>query len=332
MIAPSLLESRESWGFDAAGGSSFGMSKIGYVRAIACAAMLVVFGNGCVKRSEFDAQSAQLEQSNQSLGVCAQDVNRINERLSTCEHQLAREREQLQVRAEQATKDLRELQSALDESTALNASVLSELERLGGNLDKLHAERGVLETNLAAAKARLEELRRAQAAAERRNEQMHQLVQRFRKMADAGQLVVTVRKGRMVLQMSSDVLFDSGRAAVKPQGTDTILQLASVLRQIPDRQFQVEGHTDNEPIASKNYPSNWYLSVSRAIKVVEILIHAGVKPTVLSAAGYGEFDPIAPNDSELNRQKNRRIEIVMQPNVDELVTVSSQATWGDSAR
>jgi chemotaxis protein MotB len=128
----------------------------------------------------------------------------------------------------------------------------------------------------------------------------------------------------MVLQLPNDVLFDSGRAAVKQEGKATIQEVAAILKTIGDRQFQIAGHTDNEPIRSSSYPSNWYLSTSRAIKVVEILIDEGVDPKVLSACGYGEFDPVAPNDTAENKAKNRRIEIVIQPNVDELLTVDNQ--------
>ncbi|HNS97676.1 MAG TPA: OmpA family protein [Polyangiaceae bacterium] len=282
---------------------------------------------GCVKKSEFDAKVAELAQCQGTLGRCAQDFQNVQAQAKENEKKAVDTQALLDARTERANHDLAELQKNLDESTAFNASLRAELERMGANVDKLLQEKGALSTSLEAAKARLEELRRAQAAAERRAQQMKQLIERFRKMADAGQLQVDIRKGRMVLQLPNDVLFDSGRAAVKPGGKLTLQEVASILRTIPNRQFQVAGHTDNEPIRSSNYPSNWYLSASRAIKVVEILVEDGVAAHTLSACGYGEFDPLHPNDSEENKAKNRRIEIVIQPNVDELLAVDSQTGW-----
>jgi chemotaxis protein MotB len=291
------------------------------------ALLLALSSLACVKQSEFDAKVAELAQCQGTLGRCGQDFQSAQAQAQANGKKAADTQATLDAHTDRANKDLAELQKNLDESTAFNASLRSELERMGANVDKLLQEKGALSTSLEAAKARLEELRRAQAAAERRAQQMRQLVERFRKMADAGQLQVVIRRGRMVLQLPNDVLFDSGRAAVKPEGKATLQQVAAILRTIPDRQFQVSGHTDNEPIRSSSYPSNWYLSASRAIKVVEILVDDGVKPGALSACGYGEFDPVAANDTDVNKGKNRRIEIVVQPNVDELLAVDNQTGW-----
>jgi chemotaxis protein MotB len=88
---------------------------------------------------------------------------------------------------------------------------------------------------------------------------------------------------------------------------------------VGNRHFQVAGHTDNEKISKSFFASNWELSTARAIQVVEVLVTDGVKPTLLSAAGYGEYDPIAPNTTPAGRSRNRRIEITLQPNIEELV-------------
>ncbi|PKN45870.1 MAG: hypothetical protein CVU63_08290 [Deltaproteobacteria bacterium HGW-Deltaproteobacteria-20] len=289
--------------------------------------LLALSSLACVKQSEFDAKVAELAQCQGTLGRCGQDFQSAQAQAQANAKKAADAQATLEARTQRANQDLSELQKSVDETTAFNASLRSELERLGANVDKLLQEKGALSTNLEAAKARLEELRRAQAAAERRAQQMKQLVERFRKMADAGQLRVVIRRGRMVLQLPNDVLFDSGRAAVKPGGKLALQEVAAILRTIPNRQFQVSGHTDNEPISSSSYPSNWYLSASRAIKVVEILIDDGVDAKALSACGYGEFDPVAANDSDENKARNRRIEIVVQPNVDELLAVDNQTGW-----
>jgi chemotaxis protein MotB len=140
-------------------------------------------------------------------------------------------------------------------------------------------------------------------------------------MIDSGQLKIKLRDGRMVIELANDVLFDSGQTVLKPEGQKAVAQVASVLRTIPGRRFQVAGHTDNVPIATAHFRSNWELSAARAVEVVRVLIAQGLKPELVSAAGYGEFDPVAPNDAPANKAKNRRIEITLQPNIEELVAI-----------
>jgi chemotaxis protein MotB len=214
-----------------------------------------------------------------------------------------------------------ELQVKLDGAIAENDQLRNELTRLGKNADSLLAEKGMLASALDGAKARLEELRKAQAAADARAALFKQLALKFQKMIDAGQLKVALRNGRMVIQMSNDVLFDSVQTEIKSSGKTALSQVGDVLRTIPNRSFQVAGDTNNVPIQTAMYPSNWELSTRRAVEVVHYLVSRGVRPDVLSAAGYGEFDPVASNDSSPGRTRNRRIEIVLQPNIDELVAV-----------
>jgi chemotaxis protein MotB len=213
------------------------------------------------------------------------------------------------------------LQRWLDEATAENASLRAELGRLGADTEALSAEKGSLASALGESKRRLEELRRAQAAAEARARLYRELALKLKKMVDAGDLRIGLRDGRMVLQLPTDVLFDTGQTDIKPRGREALKQLAAVLKTLDSRQFQVAGHTDNVPIATVRFPSNWELSSARGLEVVHFLVAQSVPPGVLSAAGYGEFDPVAPNDDPQGRAKNRRIEITLQPNVDEIVTV-----------
>jgi len=161
-------------------------------------------------------------------------------------------------------------------------------------------------------------LRRAQAAAAAQTALLRDMAQKLKHMTDAGQLSVTLRDGRVILQLPNDVLFDSGKSDLKPQGKEALRKVAAVLQAMHDRQFQVAGHTDNVPIHSPRFPSNWELSAARAIGVVELLVEAGVPPQMLSAAGYAEFSPMAPNESSTDKAKNRRTEIMLMPHVDEI--------------
>jgi chemotaxis protein MotB len=216
---------------------------------------------------------------------------------------------------------LADREKSLDEATAQNGELRDELQRLGKNVDKLLADRGTLSSALDQAKSRLDELRKAQAAADARAALFRELALKFQKMIDAGQLKIVLRNGRMVIQLANDVLFDSGQTDLKLGGQQALAQIASVLASLKDRAFQVAGHTDNVPIQTSRFGSNWELSTARAVEVVRFLVAHGVNPEELSAAGYGEFDPIAPNESPVARAKNRRIEITLQPNIDELVAV-----------
>ena len=209
----------------------------------------------------------------------------------------------------------------LDETTAMNASLRKELERLGKDVDQLLSAKGALATSLDQARARLDELRRAQVAAESRAALFRDVALRLKRMLDAGDLQIALRSGRMVLVLPNDVLFDSGKAELKQHGKETLAQVAEVLSTLDKRRFQVAGHTDDQPIRYSGFPSNWELSSARALAVVNLLVKSGMRPETLSAAGYGQFDPVQPNDSSENKAKNRRTEITLQPNIDELVAL-----------
>jgi chemotaxis protein MotB len=173
----------------------------------------------------------------------------------------------------------------------------------------------------AAPDAELEELRKQKAAAEARAKTYDDLVKRFKKMIDAGKLDIAVRRGQIVLALETDVLFDPGKTEVKPEGKAALKEIAEAIRAVGGRRFQVAGHTDTTPIKTKEFPSNWELSTARAVVVVKILVAEGVRSANLSAAGYAEFDPVGNNTSAAGRTKNRRIEITLVPNIEELIAL-----------
>jgi len=119
----------------------------------------------------------------------------------------------------------------------------------------------------------------------------------------------------LVITFVSEIFFDSGKDKVKKDGKTTLDKVAEVLnRDVPNSNVAVEGHTDNDPIKYSGWKSNWELSSARALAVVHYLVdECKVEPQRLSANGYGEYHPVAPNDSIQNKQKNRRVEIVILP-------------------
>ena len=174
-------------------------------------------------------------------------------------------------------------------------------------------------------KQALEDAKRALQDAQERGKLLDDLTTKFKKMIDAGHLKVTTRHGRIVLQLHNDVLFATGEADLKPDGKQAIGEIAAALKGVGLKRFQVAGHTDSEPIttATKDkFPTNWELSSARAIAVVKLLVSDGVAPGVLSAAGYGPYDPVASNASSDGQSRNRRIEITLVPNVTPLVAAA----------
>jgi chemotaxis protein MotB len=202
--------------------------------------------------------------------------------------------------AEAATTQLRAANLERDVAKA----TLSARERTRHELD-------------ATTRARIDELHRAHADAEVRAALFHDLSRRLQPVVDAGDLSIVVRDGRMILALSNDVLFDTGSTKIKPAGQRTLSSVAQEVRTLKDRHLQVAGHADSVPIHSAKFASNWELSSARALEVVHLLVAQGVDPDVLSAAGYGDVDPVAPNNTAAGKAKNRRMEITLQPKLEE---------------
>jgi chemotaxis protein MotB len=290
--------------------------------SLAIAASFTV--SACVPRDRYDAAVHDAQSAHAATNRCAADVASVRSEVDRLNAALKQARELLDQRDKalaDAQVSAQNQQTKLDDATAQNGQFRTELERLGKNADALLTEKGTLASALAEAKARLEELRKAQAASDARAALFRQLALKFQKMIDAGTLKITLRDGRMVIELANDVLFESGQTAIKPEGQKAVAQVAAILKTIQNRRFQVAGDTDNVPIETARFPSNWELSAARAVEVVRVLVAHGVRPGLLSAAGYGEFDPIASNDTPAGRSKNRRIEITLQPNIEELVAV-----------
>jgi chemotaxis protein MotB len=119
----------------------------------------------------------------------------------------------------------------------------------------------------------------------------------------------------LVITVVGDLLFDSGKAKIRSEAFPTLDKVAKVLQEnVPQFNIGIEGHTDNQPIKYSGWKSNWELSTARALSVVHYLVkQKNISPDRLSAIGYGQFHPIATNDTREGRQLNRRVEIVILP-------------------
>ncbi len=217
-------------------------------------------------------------------------------------------------------------------SAALKAS-----EEAGGKLHDLEAANKDLEEkvkgleqekgNLSAqVQAKDEELAKLKATYDSLNEQMKAEI-------DKGEVRLTQSGGRLQVDMVDKILFDSGKAEVSEHGGEVLMKIGGVLAKVDDKQIQVSGHTDDAPIVDKElqakFPSNWELSAARAVNVVRFLSEkAKVPGKRLLAAGYGQFHPIATNANHEGRARNRRIEILLTPEVEGKAAQVSAAEAG----
>ncbi len=270
---------------------------------------------GClVKKALYDAALTTIDDQDAEL-------NSLAEQLDSCEGSL----EQTRGDVERTRGDLRacddkarNLGTERDRLVAEVQTLRDTLRKKGADLTRATAEADLLSQSLEDTQRAMEEMRARQDAAEERNRIYAQLLDRFRAMIDAGTLDVSIERGRIVINLKQDILFESGSANVAADGRTTLLEVAAALSELDDRHFQVEGHTDNVPIATARFPSNWELSTARATSVVMILVEGGVAPTTVSAAGYGEFHPRADNETPEGKALNRRIEIIMVPELQTL--------------
>ena len=141
------------------------------------------------------------------------------------------------------------------------------------------------------------------------------LEERLSKEIGDKQILLELARGGLVITMSNEILFDSGKVKLKSSSGSVLKKIASVIKeQLPDRNIGVEGNTDNVPIEHSGWKSNWELSTARATSVVHYLIdHCGIEPQRLSAIGYGEYRPIDTNETKEGRARNRRVEIIILP-------------------
>lgn len=142
------------------------------------------------------------------------------------------------------------------------------------------------------------------------------LLDKMKSEISQGQVTISELKGKLTVNMVDAILFDSGKAEVKPEGLVVLQKVIDILKTVKDKAIRIEGHTDNVQIRgalAQRYPTNWELSAARAINVTRYLQQQGIDPAILGSVAYGEFKPVAPNDSAEGKAKNRRIEIILVP-------------------
>lgn len=210
------------------------------------------------------------------------------------------------------------LDSKLTTAVHQNNQLVTKVKSMGQNVEELLGQKDTMSQERARLDREVADLRKLRQASEARSAEYRKLLKKLHNMIDSGDLQVKIRKGQMVVTMSSDVLFSPGQASLRSEAKDAIEELAVTIASFPQRKFQVVGHSDSTPISTSRFPSNWELSSQRAIEVVKVMVEAGVPPEMLSAAGSSAFDPVADNDTSESKALNRRVELIFLPKIDEL--------------
>lgn len=252
-----------------------------------------------------------------------------------------------QVEWDQKVREGEDLRSALKseqraraKSDADYADALEEIESLRQQVLEGGMNVSSLNASLEAQKSALSEYAERTRKLEQLRERFEALRVKLSELTRLG-LKLEVRDNRMVIQLPGDVLFDSGKDKLRPDGEEILLRVAEVIRndqELSSRRFQVAGHTDQLNLRGGFFRDNWGLSAMRARSVLVLLVGArddgggGLNPKNFSAAGYGSTDPVADDSTPEGRSRNRRVELVAQPDVAELLNLSSLASASDPPR
>jgi chemotaxis protein MotB len=225
-----------------------------------------------------------------------------------------------------------------DDNANLNSLLKAKKDELRVNITELRQKLAESEKELEAKDRELETLKsRIAALTEERDTlnrekesallEKERSVAEFRKTYDSlvaemsqeirtGEITITQLKDKLSVNLVEKILFDSGSAEIRKDGKKVLDRVAEILQTVSDKQIRVAGHTDNVPIGPRirdRFASNWELSAARATTVARYLQDKGIDPEILSASGYSEYRPVAPNETEEGRARNRRIDIDLVP-------------------
>ncbi|MBI3552034.1 MAG: OmpA family protein [Elusimicrobia bacterium] len=265
------------------------------------------------KRAEAaEAKAAGLQKDLDALKLASSQATEAGQKIQLdLKSQLKSSGEQ-NANLQQSNKDI---QQALD---AKKGELTKQVADLIKERDGLKSQIVDLQSRLSSAQSEKRSLETAkQAELDKVKKNYEDLTAGLKSEIAAGQVTITQLKGKLTVNMVDKILFDSGMADVKTDGKKVLDKVGSVLSNVADKDIRIEGHTDNKPITAalqSKYPSNWELSTARATAVARYIEDtAKIDGKKLIAAGYGEFRPIASNETTEGRAQNRRIEIVLVP-------------------
>jgi chemotaxis protein MotB len=269
---------------------------------LAVAAALLVLG-GCVAKSDYLRKQAEADALNRDVAALTTENQGLRERISGIEERF----NGLQAEKERLTAERNDLDARLN---TLRAETSRTIEEQRNRNTELEGDKQMLGESIALLKKSKE------AEVKTVSKTYEELLSEMKGEIEQGQIAITELQGKLTVDVLDKILFDSGHAEIKPEGLAVLKRVVEILMTVTDRVIRIEGHTDNIPIAgalAKRYPTNWELSAARALNVTRYLEKEGIDPSILSAAAFGEYQPVAENDTPGGRAKNRRIAIILLP-------------------
>jgi len=276
--------------------------------------------------SQLSAANSENGQLSASLATATNEKDQLAAALAASQAQVAalqagaRDKDKLATDLDAATQRVTDLESQLASAQAEALSLKAGL----GEKDKLAAELGASNKRLAELEKQLADRDKQLAALRgdlsaemaKLSEAQRGIVRALRPEIEQGHITVNLTNERLLINLTSSMLFGSGEDQLKPAGVDALKRVGTILKDYPEYAVAVDGHTDNWPIRTplkKRFPSNKELSEARAANGVTALAEGGVSPDAITTAGYADTKPVAPNTTDEGRQRNRRVEVLVTP-------------------
>ena len=270
---------------------------------------------GCVSTSKYESLQKSCDDNEKKL---QDELNLEKEKFTKLQEECKSEKDRI---TQECKEELKIKQSKYNDLLRDKISLRSSMSQIEGSVEDLSQEKDELNNQKdALSKQRdemaqaLEELRKRKEESEARIQEFKGLLDKFKAFIDTGKLKIKIIDGRMVIVLSSDVLFASGSKVLSANGKKEISEVTGILAKIENRKFQIEGHTDSDRLRVIGQ-TNWDLAADRAINVLHTMVKSGMPESKISAASFGESRPVVPNDSRSNKAQNRRIEIVVVPDL-----------------
>jgi chemotaxis protein MotB len=270
------------------------------ITTITCICLAAIFLTSCVAKRKYIAARNRATQANT-------DNMALNARI---------------VKLEDTISKLHNKIGALGNA---NENANNELNKTNNELYKTNSELNMTKDQITAQRARLQQLQAFVDQQRKATEDLRKRIADALAGFNASELTITMKDGRVYVSMEEALLFPSGSAKVNPRGKEALAKVASVLNTNPDINIDIEGHTDDKPIHTTQFPDNWSLSTARATSIAHVLIDEyTVSPTRLVASGRSSYHPVASNATPEGRAQNRRTEIILEPKLDELMQLMNK--------
>lgn len=319
--------------------------------------LLILFSTGCVPVKQVRELREKYDNCNEQRNFLSGETDRLSSENTELKAEIERLRAEVEemIRDTSSTaKKYRELKHEFDRLQTMNEELIKSSERskssseaenkklmgklmsMQNDLQEKEDRLKLLEKELNEKESDLDKLQDELIRREARVKELEELITQkdeavkslrdkvksaLTGFADKG-IKVEQKNGRVYVSMEAKLLFSSGSTKVGSEGTTAVIELAKALEDTEDITILVEGHTDSDPIKTSTIQDNWDLSVKRATSVVRIMLeNSKIKPGILTAAGRGEFFPVAENNTPEGKAKNRRIEVILTPDLDKLFRI-----------